>query len=377
MVVGTPGNDRLSSSNGETVHGDAALNLYGVSPGNGLGNDTITTKGYLVYGDAEGLYALYDNSNVFIQGSIGGNDTIKIASGAGATNAYGDASYLSESTGGNDTITNSSSEAGQQLVGDASVMPFGSNPQAGGNDRLSNAGGQAELIGDASVMYSGDGGNDTLQAGRNGDSLYGDAFFFMPYTPVVGDADQITGGAGPDQIAGDALEIFGQEFDVSFVDSYGGNDLIDGRGGGDLIWGDAQSMDGGFAGDDAINGGTGNDKVWGDFQIGQNSPGGGNDTVNGGTGDDQLWGGPDDDTFVFDRRSGTDQIGDFNSGSGAYDTAEHDLINLRAYSFTWDELASKFTQNGDDVSVIQLTNSTGITIQHSGGIPLEQGDFVL
>src|SRR3712207_1807385 len=108
-------------------------------------------------------------------------------------------------------------------------------------------GGQAELFGDAGVMYMGKGGSDTIQAGRYGDSISGDAFFFAPHVTVQGGADQITGGAGPDQIAGDAFTIYGQNantiFGISVGPSYGGDDSIDGASGNGQIWGDAQEMD--------------------------------------------------------------------------------------------------------------------------------------
>jgi hypothetical protein len=135
MTVGTPGNDRLSSTSGSDVlYGDSDGTLYGAIPGDGLGHDTLTTKGYEVYGDAYSLDALSNFLGNIVRGSVGGDDTIKIGKQASATDAYGDSFYLYNSTGGNDTIISAAVEGGSQLFGDGYDVDYSS----GGTDTITN-----------------------------------------------------------------------------------------------------------------------------------------------------------------------------------------------------------------------------------------------
>lgn len=111
-------------------------------------------------------------------------------------------------------------------------------------------------------------------------------------------ADSILGTPGPDLLQGLA-----------------GNDSIRGLEGDDNLNGNA--------GDDSVGGGPGNDVVHG---------GPGKDRLNGGQGDDTLAGDRDNDTvagglgadrFLFDLKSGSDVITDFDSAGG-------DRIELQA-----------------------------------------------
>ena len=99
---------------------------------------------------------------------------------------------------------------------------------------------------------------------------------------VVSTIENITGGAGQDDLTGDAR--------ANTLNGGGGGDMLDGGDGIDELNGGAgiDTLDGGD-GDDMLNGGDDNDTLNG---------GDDNDTLNGGAGQDTLNGGAGDDTYV-------------------------------------------------------------------------------
>jgi len=115
-----------------------------------------------------------------------------------------------------------------------------------------------QSIGNVPAVLSGDGGDDTLNANHNGNSV-------------------LLGGAGNDILNG------GGGFDALFGGD--GTDTVNGGGNADFL--------SGGAGDDSLNGGDGRDLLFGDA---------GNDTLDGGADGsaDLLIGGPGADTFVAD-----------------------------------------------------------------------------
>lgn len=118
----------------------------------------------------------------------------------------------------------------------------------------------------------GNGGDDTVAAGRDNDIVQGDD----------GD-DLLFGNLGNDQLFGndDDDTIFGGRDD----------DLLRGEGDDDLLSGDLgnDTLTGG-GDEDTLLGGDGDDKLFGDN---------GDDLLLGGAGVDDLRGGDGDDTFVF------------------------------------------------------------------------------
>jgi Ca2+-binding RTX toxin-like protein len=135
----------------------------------------------------------------------------------------------------------------------------------GGNDTLIAMGDANTLYGDANSMYdNARGGNDTLIAIGDENTLYGDAEFMSDNTR-------------------------------------GGNDLLIGGLGNDLIVGDAATMSSTAQG--------GNDRLWGDPQ----------GAAAGGA-----------DTFLFAGAIGRDIVFDFRPDEG-------DLLDLLTYGFNPDE----------------------------------------
>lgn len=110
----------------------------------------------------------------------------------------------------------------------------------------------------------------------------------------------------------------------------------------------------GFSGNDRILGQGGDDKLFGN---------GGDDILIGGTGDDLLNGGGGADRFVFNGRSGNDEIRGFQHGA--------DIIQLRAA----DDIADlDITQSGKHVVITFETSE--ITIHNQDVADFSAADFL-
>ncbi len=155
-------------------------------------------------------------------------------------------------------------------------------------------------------VMQGNGGRDTLDGGAGRDTaVYSEKTSGISVTlngassvivfvngideDTILNIENVTGGSGADQIAGDSLNnVF-----------YGGlgNDTLSGAGGNDNLFGEA--------GSDALSGGAGNDFLHG---------GTGQDRLTGGAGYDALTGGTDADTFIYTAAAEFgDTINDFRS----------------------------------------------------------------
>jgi Ca2+-binding RTX toxin-like protein len=157
-------------------------------------------------------------------------------------------------------------------------------------DRYAGGEGDDVLIASplATVLLSGDQGDDSLVGGAGDDTL----------TDFAGN-DTIEGRAGNDLIdAGDGDDL---------IDGGDGADFINaGQGADSITAGEGDDVVGGLFGDDSIDGGAGADELFG---------GTGRDRIFGGDGADSLGGGPDDD--VLSGGFGDDRL---ETGSGL-DTA--------------------------------------------------------
>ncbi|MGH1578372.1 calcium-binding protein [Planktotalea sp.] len=187
-----------------------------------------------------------------------------------------------------------------------------------GDDRFENTGtvqGDVDL-GDGADTYRGLGesfvfgdvlggaGKDRLYGGENIDKLFGNA-----------DADRIRGRQGDDDLIGGT-----------------GEDDIRGQLGNDVIEGNQDN--------DRLGGGQGNDIIKG---------GSGLDTITGGMGEDTLTGGMGADVFVFNRRSGDDEITDFNNNTDKLDLSKFALSSRQDLTD-----AGAIIENGAG-SIIDLT----------------------
>lgn len=161
----------------------------------------------------------------------------------------------------------------------------------------------------------GEGGDDSITGGAEGDHLYG---YGLTGTPADDGNDTINGAAGNDYIQGNAGEdsLLGGDgrdringgADNDFINGGNGNDTVNGNKGEDEIVGGSgnDSLRGG-ADNDIIDGGADNDFLQGDL---------GDDTLVGGDGFDLLTGGAGNDVFFF------------NDGDASFDVDEDGNVSV-------------------------------------------------
>lgn len=140
-----------------------------------------------------------------------------------------------------------------------------------------------------------------------------------------------------------------------------------------LATGNDGGVAGGLAGNDRLDGGLGRDLMFGhsgdDRLVGRGAGdvlSGGNrrDVLNGGRGEDSLTGGSGVDSFVFDARSGQDEITDFVSGK--------DLIVIRGGVSSFAELS--VVQSGS--ATIVSFGSTEVALLDTSPSMINEEDFV-
>ncbi|GAB5378232.1 MAG: hypothetical protein AcusKO_46940 [Acuticoccus sp.] len=236
------------------------------------GNDTFFTIDTEQFARVAGDAWEMDRPGVANITLNGGDDTIDISGNtSGSSWAAGDINILNNGTvnGGDDTIQ-----------GDASF-----SPQIAGDVRTYNGG-------------TVNGGNDVISAEEAGD-IGGDVYTLNAPVPagvftITGGDDEIMGGYGVDDIAGDVYNR------VSTTDNVivGGDDVIIGGAGDDNLFGEVR-----FGSLTNVSGGN-------DVMLG----GDGNDELRGQTGDDYLDGGNDNDTI--DGGAGNDTVSYLTAGAG-------------------------------------------------------------
>lgn len=289
MMGGGAGNDILDGGDGiDTYIGDnnlsyrVDLRLQGAAQDTGEGMDTLSGFENLIGGMYDDVLTGDDGDNV-IDGWFGsdvlagglGVDTVTFhLEEAVIVDLAGGVAYTTDLYGDPATDTLSGFENAEggsyddQLAGDG-----GANVLSGldGHDTLTGEGGADTLKGgNGNDTLFGDGGDDVLEGGAGIDWLYGGAGIDLAdygaaasavsVSLALGDAQQDTGGAGIDSLAG-IENLRGSAFDDSLT--------------GDQA---ANRLDGG-AGDDALSGGLGDDVLL---------SGAGQDQIDGGAGTDRL-----------------------------------------------------------------------------------------
>ena len=273
-----------------------------------------------------------------------------------------------------------------------------------GDDRLYGSIGDDTLHGgDGADYFLGGQGNDTLAGGKGADTF--------TFRPNFDGADTIT-----DFGAGDRIEV--RFFDAGFsglqIDQYGADAVISFPGkpvgatitlsgvsaasltendfifappvnyagrnyynhgdGHDILYGDNDRPADGYrfsihhevpdddvdymygrGGDDFLFGGRGDDWLYG---------GTGKDTLDGGKGNDTLMGGRGADRFVFDRKSETDHIRDFEDGE--------DLLVIKG-GLKFSDLAIR--QKGEDTIINGPSESFSIVLEGIEASQLTETDF--
>jgi Haemolysin-type calcium binding protein related domain/RTX calcium-binding nonapeptide repeat (4 copies) len=343
--VGSP--DTVTVQNFFDIAGNASIERVSFSDGQSLSIQQIrdTVIGRLATDGDDYLVAFAVGSSIF---GRNGNDTIVGAAGADAL------------SGGN------------------------------GNDALYGSDGNDMLSGDAGIDYLyGGQGNDRLRGGDDADALYGEGGDDYLEGGASFSTDTLVGGAGSDQLNG----ISGQANpDYDLMDGGSGNDIyyvdtgadltFEAVGGGiDTVYADIPVAGAGVylyanvenlvlqgatsfgVGNELANQLTGNSI--GNYLLG----GAGDDMINGRGGNDVLFGEAGADTFVFDRGTGGDVIGDFTRGA--------DRIDLRAFGITsFAALSLGFIQNGS-VGAINLGGGDFIVIHNATMSTFSASDFIL
>ncbi len=375
---GTSANDVLFGSNAnDTLDGAGGADLlYG-----GLGDDTylVDTQGDLIFeGIAQGTDTAVATTSFYLYDNI---ENLALASGAG--NIFGSANALDNTVTGNE--------------GDNLLLGWDGNDTVVGNagvDILYGVEGNDVLSGGAGIdVLVGGNGQDTLDGGSESDALYGEDGNDLLYGGTGFATDIMVGGAGNDNLDGSASVASGQTrnqgdydlmdggagddtyyvdtpADLTFEALAGGTDTViaDINGGGYYLYANVENLT--LTGNTPF--GVGNDLnnvMMGSALANWLLGGAGNDTLNGKGGNDVLFGQAGADTFVFERGTGGDVIGDYQAGL--------DHIRLSGIGYTsFAQVQAHMVQNG---------GSTAIDLGHGDlvvlvGIPiatLTAADFLL
>ena len=369
---------------------NAALYIDG-REGDDLFNASATTGDNTLEGQA-GNDTIFGGSGNEVLGGGSGNDQIFGGAGNDVIQSGGDADTV-EGGQGNDTIDGAQ---GNDLLdgGDGSDLIFGGD----GNDTLSGGAGDDNLVGggDSDVFRLTDGfgndtihGGDTFTTGANYDTI--DLTGLSNAVSVV-----FTGqGAGTitDSVTGDTITFSGIEQLIltdqadqvdaaldngyTYIQTRGGNDLIEGSAGNDIYDDEIGDPDGqgndtffggaghdtlwmgtdddlayGGSGNDSLEGQSGDDSLYGDGGNDTLGGAGGDDVLIGGTGNDSMFGGADADRFFLDDGFGTDTI------AGGEDGRDFDVLDASEL-----DTASTITFDGNEAGNISAGGDTAAFTQ--------------
>ncbi len=268
----------------------------------------------------------------------------------------------------------------------------------GGNDTLSGNSGNNFIMGGAgSDFIDGGAGNDTLDGGTGNDTLLGGA-----------GNDRLDGGDGKDTLdGGDAISVNSGALGVNGIPHLDIDD--EGNITGDVTFGSnnpTQSAtfgytitDGLLTSDDnlltplvidpatvtvtnvnslTLIGTNGAEILIGGYRSSYIDGGAGDDVVIGGASSDFLLGGSGDDLFIFSLITGTDTIGDFQSGDGSVDR-----IDLTAWSsvgeFDYHAMTDLLiTESGGDTTIHlgELSGPNKIVLLGVSAASLDEDGFI-
>jgi Ca2+-binding RTX toxin-like protein len=207
---------------------------------------------------------------------------------------------------------------------------------------------------DASDIFLGSAGTDTIYAGGGSDDVNGGSGDDTIYAQAFGSS--IYGAWGNDAVhAGDGNDRINYGQTTSNVALFGdnGDDVIYSGSGNDKIYGGA--------GNDWIFGGNGNDTIYGDGTAGAGNDiiygWNGNDYIFGGDGNDEIWGGRDVDYLTGGGGADTFK---FNAGDSGLHWADADVIYDFRPSF------DRGFQN-DTIDIVGTEKGTSSNFGHING----------
>jgi len=386
LIVGNGvDNDLYGRAGNDSLNGGAGADwMYG-----GADDDTYTVDGQadLVFEFlGEGADTVIASANFYLYAGI---ERLILASGTG--DIFGSANELDNTLVGNEGVnlllgwdgsdTISGGEGSDLLYGvngaDALYGEAGIDVLVGGgaNDTL-DGGTDADLLagedGD-DVLYGGAGFfTDILVGGTGNDTLDGSASVASGQLRNAGDYDRMDGGANDDTYIVDTPD------DLTFEAAGGGTDRViaDISGAGYYLYpnvenltlqgptpyGVGNDLDNALTGSSLSNwllGGSGNDML--------NGKGNGKD-ADGNNIPDVLFGETGSDTFVFERGTGADVIGDFTPGT--------DKIQLVGIGYTNVTEVKAHMDEAGGVSAIDLGLGDIVVLHNVTIASLSAGDFI-
>ena len=359
-VLGVAGNDTMDGGTGADW-------MYG-----GVGDDTYTVDGQqdIVFEfSGEGTDTVVSSANFYLYAGI---EKLVLASGAG--DIFGSANELSNTLTGNEGVN--------LLLGwDGLDTLYG----GAGNDILYGVNDPDVLYGEDGIdVLVGGGGNDTLDGGIEADLLAGEDGDDLLTGGTDFATDILIGGAGNDTLdgasangdydlmdgsAGDDTYRVDTPDDLTFEAEDGGRDAVIANisGAGYYLYPNVENIT--LIGQTPY--GVGNDLnnvLTGSEQANWLLGGGGDDTINGKGGYDVLFGQDGADTFVFERGTGGDVIGDFTPGT--------DKLQLAGIGYTnVTEVKAHMVEAGG-VSAIDLGAGDFVVLHNVTIASLSEGDLI-
>jgi Ca2+-binding RTX toxin-like protein len=205
---------------------------------------------------------------------------------------------------------------------------------------------------------------DILVGSAGNDTLDGSASVASGQTRNQGDYDLMNGGAGNDTYHVDTPS------DLTFEALNDGTDSViaDINGGGYYLYANVENLT--LTGNTPFGVGNGLDnQLTGSALANWLLGGAGNDTLDGGAGNDVLFGEGGADSFVFNRGTGGDVIGDFAPG-----TDKISIAGLGYSSFA--QVQARMVQNGGSTA-IDLGLGDFVVLVGVPSASLRLADFVL
>lgn len=309
LIYGGTENDSIYGGVGnDTVFGGMGADYVELGDGDdSFGNFSDEGGNDTIFGGAGNDYIISGGEDDQIYGGTG-NDSM--SAGVGSDSMYGgsgnDQFYITDDhnfdyiAGGTDWdgiyYSNYISTSGVSVTfsgSDAGTYSYGGTGTSGTFIEIEAIGGTqyADTVNAAAdangTFIDGYGGADLIYGGQGNDTLVGGAG--NDTIEYRGGDDLVYGGDGDDVLD----DLGGISSTTGNNEVYGGagNDLIWDGGGDDTMYGDDgnDTIAGDSAGNDLIFGGAGNDSLWGGLGADQIWGGTGSDTIDGGEGQDTIW----------------------------------------------------------------------------------------